>query len=132
MRGCYTGGSGTNSKVLQAMGVIEKSHLNEDCYCCNKAKFKRAPFPKNEGSFVAIAKPFWRVYCDGYGGQRSLGSKSYGGAKGGIVFVCPISGSIIVKLYASMKDFRLYSIKSCNRLKVKGLCAGKFSSIPLL
>jgi hypothetical protein len=95
----------TNSKVLQAMGLIEKSHLNEDCYCCNKAKFKRAPFPKNEGSFVAIAEPFWRIYCDGYGGQRSLGSRSYGGAKGGIVFVCPVSGSIIVKLYALMKDF---------------------------
>ncbi len=94
-----------NSKLLQAMGLIEKSHLNEDCYCCNKAKFKRAPFPKNEGSFVAIAEPFWRIYCDGYGGQRSLGSKSYGGAKGGIVFVCPISGSIIVKLYATMKEF---------------------------
>ncbi len=87
------------------MGLIEKSHLNEDCYCCNQAKFKRAPFPKNEGSYVAIAEPFWRIYCDGYGCQRSLGSRSYGGAKGGIVFVCPISGSILVKLYASMKEF---------------------------
>jgi hypothetical protein len=87
------------------MGLIETSHLNEDCYCCNKAKFKRAPFPKNEGSFVAIAEPFWRIYCDGYGGQGSLGSRSYGGAKGGIVFVCPISGSIIVKLYATTKEF---------------------------
>ncbi len=37
-------------KVLQAMDLIEKTHLNEDCYCCNKAKFKRAPFPRNEGS----------------------------------------------------------------------------------
>jgi hypothetical protein len=91
--------------VIKAMGLIEKSHLNEDCYCCNQAKFKRAPFPKNEGSYVAIAEPFWRIYCDGYGCQRSLGSRSYGGAKGGIVFVCPISGSILVKLYASMKEF---------------------------
>jgi hypothetical protein len=50
----------TNSKVLQAMELIEKSHLNEDCYCCNEAKFKRAPFPKNEGMFVAVAEPYWR------------------------------------------------------------------------
>jgi hypothetical protein len=41
----------TNSKVLQAMELIEKTNLNEDCFCCNKAKFKRAPFPKNEGSY---------------------------------------------------------------------------------
>ena len=37
----------TSSKVLKAMDLIDKSHLNEDCYCCNQAKFKRAPFPKN-------------------------------------------------------------------------------------
>jgi hypothetical protein len=37
----------TNSKVIQAIGLIERSHLNEDCYCCNQAKFKCAPFPKN-------------------------------------------------------------------------------------
>jgi hypothetical protein len=95
----------TNTKVLQAMDLIDKSHLNEDCYCCNQAEFKRAPFPKNEGSYVAVAESYWRIYFDGYGGQNSLGCKSYGGAKGGMIFVCPMSGSIIVKLYATMKDF---------------------------
>jgi hypothetical protein len=94
-----------NSKVLKAMNLIEKSHLNEDCYCCNEAKFKRAPFPKNEGIYVAVAEPYWRLFADGFGGQRSLGCQSHGGAKGGIVFVCPISGTIIVKLYASLKEF---------------------------
>jgi hypothetical protein len=95
----------TNTKVLQAMDLIDKSYLNENCYCCNQAKFKRAPFPKNEGSYIAVSEPYWRIYGDGYGGQHSLGGQSYGGAKGGMVFVCPMSGSIIVKLYATMKDF---------------------------
>jgi len=94
-----------NSKVLQAMELIEKPHLNEDCYCCNKAKFKRAPFPKNEGMFVAVAEPYWRLYVDGYGGQNSLGGESIEGAKGGIICVCPMSGSVLIKLYASLKQF---------------------------
>ena len=58
----------TSSKVLKAMDLIEKSHLNEDCYCCNQGKFKRAPFPKNEGTFVAVAESYWRIYVDGFGG----------------------------------------------------------------
>ncbi len=95
----------TNSKALQSMDIIEKSHLNEDCFCCNEAKFKRAPFPKNEGAFVAVAEPYWRLYVDGFGGQKSLGCESVAGAKGGIICVCPVSGSIILKLYASFKEF---------------------------
>jgi hypothetical protein len=87
------------------MGLIHKPHLNEDCYCCNQAKFKRAPFPKNEGSFIAVAEPYWRLYIDGFGGQKSLGSESLEGAKGGIICVCPVSGSIILKLYVSLKQF---------------------------
>jgi hypothetical protein len=94
-----------NSKVLKAMNLIEKSHLNEDCYCCNMGKFKRAPFPKNEGAMVAVAEPYFRMYVDGYGGQQSLGCESIEGAKEGIICVCPISGSVIVKLYAALKEF---------------------------
>ncbi len=59
----------TNSKVLKAMNLIDKSHLKEDCYCSNKAKFKRAPFPKNEGSYVAVAEPYFRLYVDGFSGK---------------------------------------------------------------
>ncbi len=87
------------------MDLIETSHLNEDCYSCNKGKFKRQPFPKNEGAMVAVAEPFFRIYLDGFGGQRSLGCDSLEGVKGGIIAVCPISGSIIIKLYATMKQF---------------------------
>jgi hypothetical protein len=68
-------------------------------------KFKREPFPKNEGSMVAVAEPFFRIYVDGYGGQHSLGGESIEGAKGGIICVCPVSGSIILKLYATLKEF---------------------------
>jgi len=95
----------TNSQTLKAMDLIDRSHLNEDCYCCNQSKFKRAPFPKNEGAYVAVAEPYWRLYADGYGGQKSLGGLSHGGAKGGIVFVCPITGSLILKLYSKMTQF---------------------------
>jgi hypothetical protein len=94
-----------NSKVLKAMDLIEKSQLNEDCYCCNMGKFKRAPFPKNEGAVVAVAELYFRIYVDGYGGQQLLGCKSIEGAKGGIVCVCPVSGSVIVKLCATLKEF---------------------------
>ncbi len=34
-----------------------------------------------------------------------MGDESYQGAKGGFVFVCPVSGKMIVKLYATMKQF---------------------------
>jgi hypothetical protein len=97
------------------MDLIEKNHLNEDCYCCNQAKFRRAPYPKNEGAMVAVAEPFWRLYVDGYGGQKSLGCKSVEGAKGGIVCVCPVSGSIILKLYANLRQFPAFYTKSYKR-----------------
>ncbi len=81
----------TSSKVLQVMDLIETLHLNEDCYCCNQAKFKRAPFPKNEGNYVAVGEPYWRMHVDGFGGQNSLGCKVLlEGAKGGIICVCPV------------------------------------------
>jgi hypothetical protein len=87
------------------MELIDETYLNEDCFCCNKAKFKRAPFPKNEGSFVAVAEPYFRLYLDGFGGQKSLGCETIEGAKGGIICVCPVTGSIILKLYATLKQF---------------------------
>ena len=50
-------------------------------------------------------EPYWRMYADGYGGQRSMGEDSYQGAVGGFVFACPASGTIKVKLYATSKQF---------------------------
>jgi hypothetical protein len=34
-----------------------------------------------------------------------MGEESYQGAKGRFVFVCPVSGTMKVKLYASKKQF---------------------------
>ena len=50
-------------------------------------------------------EPYWRMYADGYGCQISMGEESYQGAVGGFVFVCPSSGTIKVKLYATSKQF---------------------------
>jgi hypothetical protein len=52
-----------------------------------------------------VAEPYWRLYIDGYGGQKSLGCKTLEGAIGGVVYVCPVSGSIIRKLYANLRQF---------------------------
>jgi hypothetical protein len=68
-------------KVLKAMDLIENSLLNEDCYCCNQAKFKISPFPMNVGNFVAVAEPYWRLFADGFAGQTSIGCQSHGDQK---------------------------------------------------
>ena len=49
--------------------------------------------------------PWWRVYVDGYGGQRSLGGESYEGTVGLYLFVCCSTGSTDARLYASHEQF---------------------------
>jgi hypothetical protein len=80
----------------------------ERCPACEQAKHKSGSFKRNTeylGTGLATQVVYWRLYCDGFGGQRSMGDESYQGAKGGFVFVCPMSGMIKVKLYASTKQF---------------------------
>ena len=82
--------------------------LLEDCPTCNKAKHKKKPHKKNvifHGTSSKTILPFWRLYNDGYGGQLSMGCESIQGAKGGYVFVCPVAGKIIPKLYASTDQY---------------------------
>ena len=79
--------------------------LNEDNKVGDLAKFKRKKFPKNDPEITMDCPPWWRVYCDGYGGQLSLGSESYEGAVGAYVFTCVSTGSVDIKLYASHKQF---------------------------
>ncbi len=84
------------------------SRQNERCPACELAKHKSGSFKRNKeyiGTGIATLTVYWRLYCDGYGGQQSMGAESYQGAKGGFVFVCPVSGRIKVKLYASTKQF---------------------------
>ena len=75
--------------------------LNEDCYCCDQAKYKHKSFKRNSIDAYARNGPWWRVFCDGYGGQLSMGTESYEGAGGVFVFVCPSSGTVRKKLYAT-------------------------------
>jgi hypothetical protein len=49
--------------------------------------------------------PFFRVFCDGYGGQQSLGEESLEGAIGAYLFVCCSTGSTDIRLSASHKQF---------------------------
>jgi hypothetical protein len=47
------------------------STLNEDNKVADKAKFKRKAFKRNDPSNTMNCPPFFRVFCDGYGGQQS-------------------------------------------------------------
>jgi hypothetical protein len=61
--------------------------LNEDCPGCDQSKFRCAPFPRvRDPGKVEALEPWEKVYVDGYGGQKSLGT-TIGGAKKGFVFV---------------------------------------------
>ena len=91
-------------------GVTVK--LNEDCFVCDQSKMKVKPFPKNDPSLHSSNPPFWRTYCDGYGGGRkgalegsSLGGESYEGAVGGFIFACASTGTLRRKLYATTTQF---------------------------
>jgi len=87
-------------------GEMDVLHtLNEDCECCDKAKWRMGSFPANDIAVRMNQPPYWVVYCDGYGGQGSMGDRSYEGANGGFNFVCSGTGTIEVKLKASDKQF---------------------------
>ena len=86
--------------------------LNEDCYCCDKSKFKVGSFPRRDPVLLQNNPPFWRVYCDAYGGGTreqlagtSMGGESYEGAVGGYVFTDPTTGTMRRKLYATKEQF---------------------------
>ena len=86
-------------------GGFAKVKHEECCECCDKSKFKTGSFKKNDPKVKMENPPYWRVYCDGYGGQNSMGVPSFEGAIGGFVFVCSSAGTIRTKLYASTKQF---------------------------
>jgi hypothetical protein len=79
--------------------------LNEDNLVADLAKFRRKPYKRNDPANTMDSPPFWRVFCDGYGGQQSLGGESYDGAVGAYFFVCCATGSTDIRLYASHKQF---------------------------
>jgi hypothetical protein len=82
--------------------------IHENSSICKEGKRKTKGFKRNDAyrdTVTSNLPNYHRLYGDGYGGQRSMGKESYEGAKGGFVFNCPSSGTIIVKLYATSEQF---------------------------
>ena len=93
------------SKQGLALGIDVLHLLNEDCDCCDKALFRRGSFPRNTLESKRNYPPFYIVYADGFGGQKSFGKKSIDGAIGAFVFVCLATGTIQCKPYSSKSQF---------------------------
>jgi hypothetical protein len=79
----------------------------ERCHTCEASKHK-STFKANKcfnGTTESTNIPYWRLYCDAYGGQKSMGVESYEGGIGGFVFVCPVSGRIKAKIYSTLEQY---------------------------
>jgi hypothetical protein len=92
----------------QAHRQCGEGEIHENCPVCEEGKRKTKGFKKNDKYREEVTSnntPYHRMYADGYGGQQSFGCESSQGAKGGFVFSCPSSGTIKVKLYATLEQF---------------------------
>ena len=107
----------------QTFGKFPKlKALNEDNLVSDLTKFKRKAFKRNDKAVTMDSPPFWRVFCDGYGGQNSLGSKSYEGAVGAYLFVCAATGSTDIRLYASHMQFPIALYQFLVRVQAEYWC----------
>ena len=79
--------------------------LNEDNIGADLAKLKRSAYKRNKPEDTMDSPPWWRVKCDAYGGQNSLGGTSHEGAKGVYIFCCASTGSTDPRLYATHDQF---------------------------
>lgn len=93
------------AEMPEYAGFPNLVELNEDDLVMDMAKRNRKPYPKNPPGITMNSPPWWRVWCDGYGGQKSMGCESYEGAVGGYLFVCSSTGSTDQRLYASHEQF---------------------------
>ena len=94
----------------RASGIKCSTVLNEDCATCDHSHLKVAPFKRisKDNPVFGIREKFepWeRVHCDGYGGQDSMGCKSYDGAVGGFVFVCVATRARRRYLYSTKAQY---------------------------
>jgi hypothetical protein len=97
--------------------------LHENCPICAEGKRKTSSFKRNDkyrDEVTRKCEPYWRMYYDSYGGQNSMGTESYQGAVGGFVFVCPSSGTIKVKIYASTKQFPAILYQVLQEIETEG------------
>jgi hypothetical protein len=107
----------------QTFGKFPKlKPLNEDNIVSDLTKFKRKAFKRNDKAITMNSPPFWRVMCDGYGGQKSLGGTSYEGAVGAYLFVCAATGSTDIRLYASHKQFPIALYQFLVRVQAEFWC----------
>ena len=107
----------------QTFGQFPKlKPLNEDNIVSDLTKFKRKAFKRNDKAITMNSPPFWRVMCDGYGGQKSLGGTSYEGAVGAYLFVCAATGSTDIRLYASHKQFPIALYQFLVRVQAEFWC----------
>jgi hypothetical protein len=83
--------------------------VNEDDVIGDLAKAVRNPYPKNDPEVSMTCPPYWRIYCDGYGGGKggkdSMGTESTEGAVGGYLFACVSTGTIDCRSCASHEQF---------------------------
>ena len=94
------------SKQGLVSGLDVRHVLNEDCTECDQAKFKKGTFKRAEAPETRKHyPPYYKLYGDGFGGQKSFGTKSLDGGKGAFIFVCAGTGAISVKLYSSKSQF---------------------------
>jgi hypothetical protein len=108
--------------------------LNENCTVCNEGKRKTRGYKRKfefQGLTSGPIVPYQRLYCDGYGGQASMGDVSCEGAVGGFVFACP-TGSIKTKLYGTTKQFSSILFQVLQEIEAEGfvyheLYVGTFS-----
>ena len=70
------------AEMPEYAGFPNLAELNEDDLIMDMAKRNRRPYPKNPPSITMNSPPWWRVWCDGYGCQKSMGGESYEGAVG--------------------------------------------------
>jgi hypothetical protein len=112
---------GRMSRMEEFGDLPELCTLNEDSLVQDSAKFRQRPYKRNlkhssprnkriKKSMTPVSDrmglpTWWRAYSDGYGGGESLGGESYEGAVGGYLFVCPSSGDMHHKLYASHEQY---------------------------
>ena len=107
----------------QTFGKFPKlKPLNEDNIVSDLTKFKRKAFKRNDKAITMDSPPFWRVMCDGYGGQKSLGGTSYEGAVGAYLFVCAATGTTDIRLYASHKQFPIALYQFLVRVQAEFWC----------
>jgi hypothetical protein len=98
---------------------------NENCPVCAEGKKKTGNFKRNYefmGSTRGEAEHYWRLYCDGYGGQHSMGDMSYQGGIGGFVFACP-RGSVKIKLYGTSEQFPSILFQILQEIESEGYVA---------